>query len=271
MEALAGLQEECMSDAVKLERAGAIAILRLDDPSTLNALSPAIKEGLAAQLPRLLADAAVRTIVLTGTGKAFCAGGDIRAMKDPEGRKAPAVRNRMREAHAWARALLDCDKPVIAAVNGAAVGGGLALALLADIVFASREAYFMSGYSRLGALPDLGVLQTLPWAIGSLRAKEMIMLNRRYDAEEAVAVGLANRAVAPEKLMAEALAAAEEIAAGPAAMMTMSKVMMKRAYEASVEDFFEREAVSQAIAFGSAEFSEGVDAFLAKRKPRFNG
>src|SRR5499427_6965845 len=231
MEALAGLQEECMSDAVKLERAGAIAILRLDDPSTLNALSPAIKEGLAAKVPMLLADAAVRTIVLTGTGKAFCAGGDIRAMTDPEARKAPAVRARMRAAHSWARALLDCDKPVIAAVNGAAVGGGLALALLADLIIASREAYFMSGYSKLGALPDLGLLQTLPWAIGSLRAKEMILLNRRYAADEAVTIGLANRAVAPEKLMSEALAVAQEIASGPATMLTLSKVMMKRAFE----------------------------------------
>ena len=215
-----------MSEAVKVERHGAVAVLRLDDPSAMNALSPAVKAGMEANVPKLIADTSVRAIVITGTGKAFCAGGDIRAMKDPEGRKAPAVRNRMRVAHAWARALLDCDKPVIAAVNGAAVGGGLALALLADIVIASREAYFMSGYSKLGALPDLGILQTLPWAIGSLRAKEMIMLNRRYTAEEAVAIGLANRAVAPEKLMAEALAAAEEIASGPAAMLTMSKVMM---------------------------------------------
>src|SRR5215475_4430429 len=110
VEVLRALQEERMSEAVKVERAGAIAILRLDDPSALNALSPAIKEGLAAQVPLLLADADVRTIVLTGTGKAFCAGGDIRAMTDPEGRKAPAVRTRMRAAHAWARALLDCDK-----------------------------------------------------------------------------------------------------------------------------------------------------------------
>jgi 2-(1,2-epoxy-1,2-dihydrophenyl)acetyl-CoA isomerase len=260
-----------MSETVKVERHGAVAVLRLDDPSAMNALSPAVKAGMEANVPKLVGDAAVRAIVLTGTGKAFCAGGDIRAMQDPEGRKAPAVRTRMQAAHAWARALLDCDKPVIAAVNGAAVGGGLALALLADIVIASREAYFMSGYSKLGALPDLGLLQTLPWAIGSLRAKEMILLNRRYTAEEAVAIGLANRVVAPEKLMSEALAAAEEIAAGPAAMLTMSKVMMKRAYEASVEDFFEREAIAQAIAFGSAEFSEGVDAFLSKRKPRFNG
>ena len=234
-----------MSQAVKVERHGAVAILRLDDPSAMNALSPAVKAGMEATVPKLLGDTAVRAIVLTGTGKAFCAGGDIRAMKDPEGRKAPAVRARMQVTHAWARALLDCDKPVIAAVNGAAVGGGLALALLADIVIASRDAYFMSGYSKLGALPDLGLLQTLPWAIGSLRAKEMILLNRRYTAEE--------------------------IAAGPAAMMTMSKVMMKRAYEASVEEFFEREAISQAITFGSTEFSEGVDAFLSKRKPRFSG
>ena len=258
-----------MSEAVKLERHGAVAVLRLDDPSALNALSPAVKAGMQENVPKVLADPGVRAVILTGTGKAFCAGGDIRAMQDPDARKAPAVRTRMQAVHEWGRALLDADKPVIAAVNGAAVGGGLALALLADIVIASRDAYFMSGYSKLGALPDLGVLQTLPWAIGSLRAKEMIMLNRRYTAEEAVQIGLANRCVPPETLMDEAMAAAKEIADGPAAMMTMSKVMMKRAYEASVEDFFEREAVSQAIAFGSAEFAEGVDAFLSKRKPEF--
>lgn len=258
-----------MSDAVKLERHGAVAVLRLDDPKAMNALSPAVKAGMESHVPKLLADPGVRAIVLTGTGHAFCAGGDIRSMKDPEGRTAPRVRARMQVTHAWARALLDGDTPVIAAVNAAAVGGGLALALLADIVIASRDAFFMSGYSKLGALPDLGILQTLPWAIGSLRAKEMIMLNRRFTAEEAVAIGLANRAVAPEKLMEEALAAAQEIANGPRAMMSMSKVMMKRAYEDSVEEFFEREAVGQAITFGSPEFHEGVDAFLAKRKPKF--
>ncbi len=260
-----------MSEAVKVERHGAVAVLRLDDPSAMNALSPAVKAGMEKNVPTLVGDASVRAMVITGTGKAFCAGGDIRAMQAVEGRKAPAVRTRMKEAHAWARALLDCDKPVIAAVNGAAVGGGLALALLADLIVASREAYFMSGYSKLGALPDLGLLQTLPWAIGSLRAKEMILLNRRYTADEAVAIGLANRAVAPERLIPEALAMAEEIAAGPGPMLSMSKVMMKRAYEASVEEFFEREAIAQGVAFGSAEFNEGVEAFLSKRKPRFNG
>src|SRR4029453_12874508 len=162
----------------------------LDDPSAMNALSPAVKAGMEKNVPTLVGDASVRAMVITGTGKAFCAGGDIRAMQGLGGRKAPAVHTRMKERHAGARALLDCDKPVIAAVNGAAVGGGLALALLADLIVASREAHFMSGYSKLGALPDLGLLQTLPWAIGSLRAKEMILLNRRYTADEAVAIGL---------------------------------------------------------------------------------
>lgn len=258
-------------EAVKVQRQGAVAIVRLDDPSCMNALSPAVKAGLEEKVPGLLKETGVRVILLTGTGNAFCAGGDIRAMQDPAGRKAPAVRNRMRSVHGWARALLDADKPVVAAVNGAAVGGGLALALLADIVIASEKAYFMSAYSKLGVLPDLGVLQTLPWAIGSLRAKEMILLNRRYTAAEAVQIGLANRCVAPERLMEEALAAAHEMADGPTAMLNMSKVMMKRAYEASVEDFFEREAMAQTVAFGSAEFEEGVAAFLAKRKPNFNG
>jgi 2-(1,2-epoxy-1,2-dihydrophenyl)acetyl-CoA isomerase len=264
-------QEGRVMGAVKVERHDAVAVIRLDDPSCLNALSPEIKAGLESNVPKVLADASIRAIVLTGTGKAFCAGGDIRAMQDLDGRKAPAVRRRMMAVHGWARALLDADKPVIAAVNGAAVGGGLALALLADIVIASEDAYFLSAYSKLGVLPDLGVLQTLPWAIGSLRAKEMILLNRRYTAAEAVQIGLANRCVPAGELMDVALAAAHEIASGPTAMLSMSKVMMKRAYEASVEDFFEREAVVQGVAFGSAEFAEGVDAFLAKRKPNFNG
>ena len=175
----------------------------------------------------------------------------------------------MKEGHSWSRALLDCDKPIICAVNGAAVGGGLAMAMLGDLVFTSSKAYFMGGYSKLGALPDLGLLQTLTWAVGSLRAKEIILLNRRYSAEEAVAIGLANRVFPPEKLMEETLAAAREIAEGPAAMMSLSKEMMKRAHESSVEAFFEQEAIAQAVCFGSAEFDEGVDAFLAKRRPRF--
>lgn len=256
-------------NAVKLERQGGVAILRLDDPATMNALSPSVKAGMMKHVPALILDDSVRCIVITGTGKAFCAGGDIRSMKDPAQRKAPRVHKRMQEGHSWSRPLLDCDKPVICAVNGAAVGGGLAMALLGDMIFASSEAYFMGGYSKLGALPDLGLLQTLTWAVGSLRAKEIIMLNQKLSAEEAKAIGLVNRVIAPDKLMEETLAAARQIAEGPAAMMRVTKELMKRVYENSVEEFFEREALGQAICFGSEEFDEGVDAFLNKRRPRF--
>src|SRR5262245_65449750 len=129
-----------MSDAVKVERHGAVAVLRLDDPGAMNALSPAVKAGMQNHVPALVGDASVRAMIITGTGKAFCAGGDIRAMQALEGRKAPAVRARMQVTHAWARTSLDCDKPIIAAVNGAAVGGGLALRLRAELVRACGEA-----------------------------------------------------------------------------------------------------------------------------------
>ena len=269
MSAAAKSSPTASEDAVKLERDGGVAILRIDDPATMNALSPAVKAGFIKHVPTVINDESVRCILITGTGKAFCAGGDIRSMKDKSQRSAPVVRKRMKSGHSWSQPLLDCDKPIICAVNGAAVGGGLAMTLLGDIVFVSSNAYFMGGYAKLGALPDLGLLQTLVWAVGSLRAKEIIMLNRRISPEEAVAMGLANRVIAPEKLMDEAMAAAREIAEGPAAMMSLSKEMMKRAYESSVADFFEREQLAQAICFGSEEFDEGVDAFLNKRRPRF--
>jgi len=257
-------------DAVVIERHKAVAVLRLNRPETMNALQADVKAVLEPTIPALVADDSVRAIVITGSGRAFSAGGDVRSMQDPEGRRGPVVRTRMQRNHSWSRLLLDCDKPVIAAVNGAAVGGGLALALLADLVVASSEAYFMSGFTRLGAAPDLGIALTLPHAIGMLRAKEMLLLNKRVAAEEAVAIGLANRVVAPERLMDEALSMAQELAAGPTPSISLTKMLMKRAYEDGVEQFFEREQMAQAVAFSSKEFAEGVEAFVAKRRARFH-
>lgn len=258
-------------ESVKYHEVDHVAVLTLNEPDSMNALSPTVLESMNDHLGKALNDLSVRAIVLTGTGKAFCAGGDVRLMQNPESRKAPTIHSRMEKHHNWARTLVNGNKPVIAAVNGAAVGAGLGLALLADLIFASRDAYFMSGFSKIGALPDLRTLQSLPWAIGSLRAKEMIMLNRRYTGEEAAAIGLANRCCEPEKLMEETLAAARQIAAGPAPMMAMTKKLMNRAFESSVEAFFEREALGQTVTFGSDAFAEGVDAFLNKRKADFVG
>ena len=256
-------------EPVKYYEVDHVAVLTLNEPDSMNALSATVLESMNGHLGKAFKDPSVRAIVLTGSGKAFCAGGDVRLMQNPANRTAPVIHKRMETHHGWARALLDSTKPVIAAVNGAAVGAGLGLALLADLIFASREAYFMAAFSKIGALPDLRTLQSLPWAIGSLRAKEMVMLNRRYSGEEAVAIGLANRCCEPDKLMDETLAAAKQIAAGPAPMMAMSKKLMKRAFESSTDAFFELEALGQTVTFGSDAFAEGVDAFLNKRKPDF--
>lgn len=252
-------------DAVIVETRDDVAVVRLNQPKTMNALSAAIKRGLEAEVPRLLADSIVRCIVITGTDKAFCAGGDITNMAD---RGAPSVRERLHQSHAWVKLLLAGEKPVVAAVNGAAAGAGFSLAMMCDFVVAADSAYFQAGFPGLGAAPDLGLALTLPRAVGMLRAKDLLMTNRRVMAAEALAWGMATRVVPAASLLAEALALAQSLAAGPATSLGLTKSLLNQAYS-SIPDFLNEEAMTQAIAFGSEEFGEGVAAFLGKRKPQF--
>jgi len=258
-----------MSEAVKVERHGAVAVLRLDDPSAMNALSPAVKAGMEANVPRLVADAAVRAIVITGTGKAFCAGGDIRAMDD---RRATDTRARMhRHYRGWASRLLKSEKPVVMAVNGAAAGAGVSLALMGDIIIASRTAYFTTGFARLGAVPDLGLIATLPRAIGMARARDMLLTSRRVPADEALQMGLVARVTEPADLMPAALEAAHALASGPTVTLGLIKRLLQRAYDHSFDEYLEAEGFAQAVAMTTEDFEEGVAAFKEKRKPRFQG
>ena len=252
-------------NAVIVERREDVALLRLNQPQTMNALSPAIKQRLEMAVPQLMADSTVRCIVITGTDKAFCAGGDISNMAD---RSAPSVRARMHPSHSWVKLLLEGEKPVVAAVNGAAAGAGFSLAMMCDFVILADNAYFKAGFPGLGAAPDLGLALTLPRAIGMLRAKDILMTNRRVGAEEAVAMGMATRVVPAASLLDEALALAKSLADGPATSLGLTKHLLNQAY-APVAEFLSQEAMTQAIAFGSDEFGEGVAAFLGKRKPQF--
>ena len=246
-----------------------MAVLRLDDPSAMNALSPAVKAGMEANVPRLVADAAVRCLVITGEGKAFCAGGDIRSMG--QGQRAPlAVRERVARGHDWTRMLLEHEKPVVAMVNGAVAGAGLSLMLMADIVIASDAATFRAGFPALGAVPDLGLAYTLPRAVGFLRAKELLMTNRQVLPAEAAAIGLVNRVVPAQELESHAMALAAQLADGPWSL-GLTKTLMKRAYDDTLESFLEGEAMAQAMAFASEDFAEGVEAFMGKRKAVFKG
>lgn len=170
-------------DSVVITRKGQVVLVRLNEPKSMNALSAGIRDGLHGNLPAMIDDPEVRCIVITGTGDAFCAGGDIRNMGV---KPAPAIRTRMQNSHGrFVSRLLKAEKPVITAVNGAAAGAGFSLALLGDIVIASKSAYFLTAFSRLGACPDLGLLATLPRAIGMARAKDILLTSRKVSADEA--------------------------------------------------------------------------------------
>ncbi len=252
-------------DAVVFERHADVMVVRLNSPSTRNALQPAVKQHLELRIPELLSDPTVRCLVITGSEGSFCAGGDINNMGE---RAAPQVRRRMQVTHGWAKILLTAEKPVIAAVNGSAAGAGFSLALLCDIVLMSEQAYFRAAFPGLGAAPDLGLALTLPRAVGAMRAKDILLTNRRVEAEEALALGLAKRVVPADTLMDEALKLAADLAAGPATSLGLTKMLVNGAFE-PIEQFFALEAFAQGVAFGSPEFAEGVAAFQEKRKADF--
>lgn len=256
------------TSSVIVERDGAVAILTLNEPKSMNALSPGIKTGLEENLPSLLGDREIRVLVVTGAGRAFCAGGDIRAMDE---RGTVAVRERMSNSYRWLTPLIRAAKPVVTVVNGVAAGAGLSLALTGDLVVASRAASFRAGFMGLGAVPDLSLAYTLPRTVGLLRAKDILLTGREISADEALALGLVTRVVDAEALMSTALDLAQSLGRGPTVAQGLAKQLLQRSYETSLESFLELEGMAQAIAFGSADFAEGVDAFRGKRNPNFQG
>ncbi|MBI5263029.1 MAG: enoyl-CoA hydratase/isomerase family protein [Bradyrhizobium sp.] len=254
--------------ALIAERVGAVMRLELNEPDTLNALSSQLTKELSRAVAAAVEDAAVRCILLTGTGRAFCAGGDVRAMDD---RRPGAVRALVETHHGWMRQLLNGGKPVVTAVNGLAVGAGLAIALLGDIVIASDAAVFRSAFLGLGAVPDLGLAFTLPRAVGFQRASDIILTNRVVKAEEAERIGLVARIVPADELQPEAMRAAEALASGPTAAMGLARELLRRAHDTPLEQFLQTEALAQAAAFGTDDFAEGVAALREKRPARFSG
>jgi 2-(1,2-epoxy-1,2-dihydrophenyl)acetyl-CoA isomerase len=255
-------------EPVVISRDGAVGIMRLNQPESLNAFSQEIKDGLGRGIFEFLEDPAIRAILITGTGRAFCAGGDLRTM---DGLTTVAVRTRMRSTHRWLAPLLEGEKPVVTAINGLAVGAGLSLALVGDVVCASTKASFRAGFLGIGASPDLGLAYTLPRAIGMARAKDLILTNRDIDIEEALSIGLVARVFEDSALFAKSFEVAKSLAEGPPVAIGLAKRLLRHGADMSLEAFLDAESFAQSVAFTSEDFREGRVAFREKRRPRFAG
>lgn len=261
-----GLSEAAPSMIV--ERHGAVALLRMNEPRTLNALSGGLKQGFIETVPQITTDPTVRAIVLTGEGRAFCAGGDLRSMDQ---REPVAVRRRMQVTHDWVQTLLTCEKPILTAVNGVAAGAGFSMALFGDIICAAEDATFKAGFPGIGAAPDLAIAYILPRAVGAVRAKDILLSNETLSAARAYEMGFVSRLYPAASLLDQTLALAARIAEGPSVAFGLTKRLIARAHELPLEAFLEQEAYAQMTAFASADFDEGVRAFKEKRQAAFAG
>lgn len=259
-----------------VERHGAVAVLKLNRPDAMNAVGQA-GDGAAMRKAcgELNADKGVNCVILTGEGRAFSAGGDLKAMNDPNGVFAGSpveIRDHYRHGiHEIVRALFELDMPVIAAVNGPAIGLGCDLAGTADIRIASDKAKFGVTFLKIGLAPGDGGAWLLPRIVGTERAAELLFTGDVIDAETAAEIGLVRRVVPHETLMEEAMALAQRIAAMPAQALRLTKSLLREGRTSSFSQALEAAATTQAALHSTADFREGVQAMLDKRPPNFTG
>ncbi|MFJ3672132.1 enoyl-CoA hydratase/isomerase family protein [Streptomyces sp. NPDC090106] len=268
---------------------GRVAHLTLNRPGALNALTPAGRNRLIGLLGDASADPEIRAVVLTGTGRAFCAGADLRAgsrggsgggSEDGSGggervageRVAGDVARMLRlGAQRLVSAVLDCEKPVIAAVNGTAAGLGAHLALACDLVLAAESARFIEVFVRRGLVPDGGGAYLLPRLIGPHRAKELMFFGDALSAADAERLGLVNRTVPDGELDKESRDWAARLAAGPTRALALTKHLVNTSLDSDRATAFAAEAAAQEINMTTADAQEGVASFVERRSPEFRG
>jgi 2-(1,2-epoxy-1,2-dihydrophenyl)acetyl-CoA isomerase len=265
-----------MSGPLKIERAGSVTILTIDRAETRNPLGEAGDgEAFERTCAAINADQSISCTILTGAGSAFSAGGNIKAMSERAsgfaGKPAAIRENYRGNIHRIVRALVALDTPLIAAVNGPAIGLGCDVACLADIRIASSRARFGVTFLKLGLIPGDGGAWILPRVVGMSRAAELLFTGDVIDSHTALEWGLVSRVVEHEVLMAETLDLAERIAAQPPQALRLAKTLLRQGQSASYDQILELSAAAQALMHHTSDHAEGVRALLEKRAPVFKG
>ena len=262
-----------MNDTILLTRDGPVATLTLNRPDALNSLNPAMIEALVAHVATVAADDSLRVVVLCGAGRHFMAGGDIRSFAERLG-EAPAVRSdgfarMIGRLHAAIEHMHRMPHPVVARVQGACAGFGLSLMNACDLVVAADDSYFASAYRQIGLTPDGGGSWWLPRLVGMRKAMEILLLSERFGAAEAVSVGLVNRVVPAAQLDSATNALVQTLATGPVLATRRAKRLVRESLSRTLSEQLDAEAASFAACAGTADFVEGITAFVQKRAPQF--
>ncbi len=270
---------EVLGGDILVAQDGGVRNLTLNRPDAHNAITPDQRNYLADEFARISEDLSVRAVIFTATGKGFCTGADLRVARPDQVRPSGAPDRAIMEvargikvgAQRLISAILDCEKPVIAAVNGTAAGMGVHMAVACDLVVAAEGVRFIEVFVRRGLVPDAGGVYLLPRLIGPQKAKELMFFGDDVSASDAAAMGLINRVVPPDELMSTAHAWAERLAAQPTKSLTMSKLLVNRSFETSRQTMFEMESWAQEVLMAGEDADEGVQAFKERRDPNWKG
>lgn len=256
-------------NSILSEQKNKVLILTLNRPEKFNSFNREMALQLISELDKAEKDKDIRAIVLTGSGKAFCAGQDLSEAIDPNG---PGIKKIVGEHYnPIILKIRNIEKPVIAAVNGVAAGAGANIALACDIVFAAKSASFIQAFSKIGLIPDSGGTYTLPRLIGFNMASALMITGDKVTAEEAIQYGMVYKMFDDNALLAQAIINAEHVAAMPTKAIGLTKRLLNKTYNQTLEEQLNFEGEVQVEAANSYDYKEGVNAFLEKRKPDFKG
>ena len=260
---------------VKIEMDGTVAVLKLNDPAALNAVSPDMLEGLADAMDWIDNPAnGVRCVVMTGEGRGFCAGANLAGGRPGENKSnalPDAGAALEQKYHPILRKMRKLKMPFITAVNGPAAGVGMSFALMGDMVLAAKSSFFLQAFRRIGLVPDGGSTWLLPRLIGIARAKELSLLGEKLPAETALEWGLINRVYEDDALVGEAMKLAHELATGPTRTLGLIREAYADSFDNTYEEQLDKERWLQREAGRTEDFKEGVKAFLEKRTAQFKG